>query len=392
MKKSIKSIVALVCICAVVAILMAITNVFTAPIISENENKKANAALLEVMPNGGSFEKVDISKHELPATVTEAYKAENGGYVIKLTTTGYSTGFVIMCGVNADGTVSGAVCLASTETLGKEQTYGQNFVGKDSDGVDAVEIISGATKTTAAYRSAIKDAINTAIILGGGSVDIRTEEEILNDNLSAALPTAEGKFSKHFFVEAIEGIDEIYFAENKSGAVCVIGEQFIATDASGKVTTSCDEATAKKVGDAIATINATTTTDVKLGDYEGLPSQLVWAKKTASGNYVLQIKGAGYGIQGGDEYHPASGEYIIIRVSMTKNGKIIDCLTVSQAETDGFGSACADEKFYSQFDGKTESDYKNIDAISGATYTTNGYTKAIERAFNSVKIFEGGAQ
>ena len=77
---------------------------------------------------------------------------------------------------------------------------------------------------------------------------------------------------------------------------------------------------------------------------------------------------------------------------MTKNGKIIDCLTVSQAETDGFGSACADEKFYSQFDGKTESDYKNIDAISGATYTTNGYTKAIERAFNSVKIFEGGAQ
>ena len=37
MKKSIKSIVTLVCICAVVAILMAITNVFTAPIISKNE-------------------------------------------------------------------------------------------------------------------------------------------------------------------------------------------------------------------------------------------------------------------------------------------------------------------------------------------------------------------
>lgn len=391
MKKSIKSIVALVCICAVVAILMAITNIFTAPIISENENKKANAALLEVMPNGGSFEKVDISKHELPATVTEAYKTENGGYVIKLTTTGYSTGFVIMCGVNADGTVSGAVCLASTETLGKEQTYGQNFVGKDSTGVDAVEIISGATKTTAAYRSAIKDAINTAIILGGGSVDIRTEEEILNDNLSAALPSAEGKFSKHFFVEIVEEIDAIYLADNKSGAVCVIGEQFIATDASGNVTTSCDEATAKKVSDAIAKINATTTTDVKLSDYEGLPSQLVWAKKTASGNYVLQIKGAGFGIAGDNEY-VMSGEYIIIHVSMTKDGKIIDCLTVDHSESKGYGDACADEKFYSQFDGKTESDYKNIDAISGATYTTNGYTKAIERAFNSVKIFEGGAQ
>ena len=79
---------------------------------------------------------------------------------------------------------------------------------------------------------------------------------------------------------------------------------------------------------------------------------------------------------------------------MTKDGKIIDCLTVSQKETDGIGSTCANEEFYSQFDGKTEADYKDIDAISGATLTTNGYTKAIERAFNSVKIFEakGGEQ
>ena len=392
MKKSILSIVALVCICAVVSVLMAITNQLTAPLIEKNESLKANAALLEVMPDGGTFEQIDISTYTLPSTVTEAYKASNGGYVIKLETTGYSSGFVIMCGVNADGTVSGAVCLASTETLGKEQTYGQNFIGKNADGVDAVDTISGATKTTAAYRSAIKDAINASIILGGGSVDIRTEEEILNDNLSATLPAADGKFTKYFFVEIIDGIDAIYLADNKSGAVCVIGEQFIATDASGNVTTTCDEATAKKVSDAIASINATTTTDINLDEYEGLPSQLVWAKKTASGNYVLEIKGAGYGITGGDEYHPASGEYIVIKLSITKDGKIIDCLTVSQKETDGIGSTCADEKFYSQFDGKTEADYKDIDAISGATLTTNGYTKAIERAFNAVKIFEGGAQ
>ena len=103
------------------------------------------------------------------------------------------------------------------------------------------------------------------------------------------------------------------------------------------------------------------------------------------------MRGAGYGINGGDDYHPASGEYIYIRVSMTADGKIIDCLTVSQKETDNIGSVCADESFYGQFVGKTEADYKEIDAISGATLTTSGYTKAIERAFASVKIFEGGA-
>ena len=77
---------------------------------------------------------------------------------------------------------------------------------------------------------------------------------------------------------------------------------------------------------------------------------------------------------------------------MTPNGQIIDCITVSQKETDGIGSVCADEAFYGQFVGKTEANYESIDAISGATLTTNGYKKAILRAFESVTIFEGGAK
>lgn len=396
MKNLIKSVVVLVCICLVVTVLMAVTNQFTAPIIKENQNAAENAALLEVMPEGGSFEKVNLSAFTLPATVSEVYCAKNGGFVIKLTTTGYSTGMIILCGINADGTVSGVVCLESTETLGHEKTYGANFIGKNAEAVESVDIISGATKTTAAYKSAIKDALNTAIILGGGSVDIRTEEEIFNDNLSAALPSAEGKFKQHFFVEVVEGIDAIYEAENKTGYVCIIGEQFIGADTTGKAVSECDAATTTVIAAAIEKISSTALTDIDLTKYADAPkdipiSYLTSAKTTATGNYVLEIKAAGYGITGGDEYHPASNEYIIIRVSMTKEGKIIDCLTVSQAETNGIGSACADEAFYGQFDGKTESDYLEIDAISGATLTTDGYTKAIGRAFTLVKFFEGGS-
>ena len=257
------------------------------------------------------------------------------------------------------------------------------MVGKNVDAIDGIDTISGATKTTAAYRSAVKDALNAAIILGGGSVDLRTEEEILQDNLSAALPAAEGKFTKYFFTEVIDGVSAIYLADNEQGAVCVIGEQFVAVDANGE----SDSDVAKN---AVAMAKATETTDVDLAAYEGLPSQLVSAKRTATGNYIIDIKGAGYGIAGGDEYHPASGEYIMIRVSVTAEGKIIDCLTLSQAETDGFGSACADESFYGQFDGKTEADYNNIAAISGATLTTYGYKTAISRVFGIVKIFEEG--
>ena len=55
MNKSIKSVVVLVCICMAVSALLAFTNHITAPIIKANEQKNANAALLELLPGGGSF-------------------------------------------------------------------------------------------------------------------------------------------------------------------------------------------------------------------------------------------------------------------------------------------------------------------------------------------------
>ncbi len=391
MKKYIKNLAVFVCICTVITLLLAVTNSVTAPVIEKNQNAAANAALLEVMPEGKGFEAADISTLTLPATVSEVHKETSGlGYVVKLTTAGYGTDFVIMCGVTADGVVTGAVCLSSNETLNKEKTYGESFKDKDAAGVDSVDIISGATKTTEAYKNAVKDALNTAVILGGGSVDVRTEEEILADNLSTAFPDGEGTFEKLFMVELVEGVDAVYEATNKKGYVLVSGEQFVGVKADGTVVTQGVENSAL-YADAVAVIKESSVEDIDISAYPDLEKTVVSAKKTASGNFILETKGAGYGIKGGDEYHPASNEYIIVRVSVTPDFRIIDCLTVSEAETDGLGDACADESFYGQFVGKTEENYKEIDAISGATLTTNGYTQAIERAFNAIKTMNGGA-
>lgn len=216
MLKNIKSVGVLVAICSVIALLLALTNQITAPIIEKNSAAAANQALLEVMPEGAGFESVDMGSYTLPATVTEAYKETSGkGYVIKLTTTGYGPGMVIMCGVSADGKVTGAVCLSSNETLSKEKEYGKNFAGKDAAGVEATDTIGGATMTTGAYKNAVKDALNAALVLGGEDVDIRTPEQILADNLAAALPAGEGKFTKMFLTEVIEGVDAVYSADNE---------------------------------------------------------------------------------------------------------------------------------------------------------------------------------
>lgn len=390
MKNSIKNLLVFVCICSFITLMLAFTNSFTAPIIEQNQNAAANAALIEVLPGGNGFENVDLGTYTLPATVSEVYKETTGkGYVVKLVTSGYGTGMTIMCGVDNDGVVTGAVCLSSNETLSKEKTYGENFLGKDADGVENVDIIGGATKTTQAYKNAVKDALNTVVILGGGSVDIRTEEEILNDNLSAALPEANGFFEKVFKVEDLPEIDEIYLGANNSGYVFVSGDKFVGTLYDGTVITEGVE-NAGMYTEAVNLINSRTVNDIDLSKYPELEKTTMFAYKTAQGNFVVETKGAGYGIKGGNEYHPASGEYIVVKVAMTPDGKILDCFTVSEGETDGLGDACADEKFYGQFKNKTQENYTEIDAIGGATMTTDGYKQAIERAFDAVNVLKGG--
>lgn len=390
MKKSIINLSVFVGICSVITLLLAFTNSITAPLIEANQKASENKALLEVMPEGKGFEMLDISEFTLPSTVEEVQAETSGlGYVVKLRTTGYGSDMIVMCGVKSDGVVTGAKCISSNETLGKEKNYGESFKDKDAAGVEAVDVIGGATKTTGAYKNAVKDALNTAIILGGGSVDIRTEEEILADNLSAAFPNGEGKFEKLFLTEVIENVDAVYVAENKAGYVFVSGESFIGINADGTAVIEGTE-NAEAFADAVSRIQSATTEDIDISAYEGLEKTVVSAKITSSGNYILETKGAGYGIKGGNEYHPASDEYIVVRVSMTPDGKIIDCLTVSQAETKNLGDACADESFYGQFAGKTEENYRDIDAISGATMTTDGYKQAIERAFDAVKTLKGG--
>ena len=169
----------------------------------------------------------------------------------------------------------------------------------------------------------------------------------------------------------------------------VSGENFVGVKYNGVVVTEGVE-NAEAYSVALWHIDGTEFEEIDLSAYPDLEKTTISAKKTLTGNYVVETKGAGYGIKGGNEYHPASGEYIVVRVAMTPDGKILDCITVSEGETDGLGDACADEKFYGQFAGKTQENYTEIDAIGGATMTTNGYLQAIERAFDTVNVLKGG--
>lgn len=391
MKEHLKSIISLTVICAVIAILLAATNSVTAPKIAQNENAAANEALLVVMPEAESFEKIeDFSSYSLPETVKEVYKEKSGGYVLKLETSGYSSGMILMVGVGADGKVTGATCIASSETLGYEKTYGETTKGQDINTIDSLDTIATATKTTAAYKAAVKDALGAAVLLGGGSVDLRDEAQIFNDNLSAALPSAEGKFSFQFVASPLKtpAVTSVYKADNESGYVFVCGEEFYAVSSTGEVKDGIDEGLKQGLIDDANLIKSETLTEIDTSKYE-LPTQIEKVYKTSKGNLVFDLKASGYGIYG-DKY-TKSGEYIKIKLSVSDDYKVICCETISQKETQGVGDACADPEFFTQFVGKDETNYSEIDAIGGATVTTQGYTTAILKALEAAKIIKGGA-
>ena len=159
MKRYGKSVIALVSICAVIALALAFTNSVTKGIIEENEKQAINESLLLVLPEGEEFEEIEFDPATGPSSVSSVYREAGGGYVFRLNATGYSSGMMILCGISADGRVSGSLCLSSGETLGYEKTYGDAVKGATLSTVDGVDAVSGATKTTEGYRNAVKDAL-----------------------------------------------------------------------------------------------------------------------------------------------------------------------------------------------------------------------------------------
>ncbi|MBO5945811.1 MAG: FMN-binding protein, partial [Clostridia bacterium] len=119
---------------------------------------------------------------------------------------------------------------------------------------------------------------------------------------------------------------------------------------------------------------------------------------TASGNYVFELNGIGY--KAG--YSGNANDFILISVAISADGAIIDCLTTKHKESKNYGDKCATDDYLDSWSGATSddvvisdgpigSDSTDTGAISGATYTSNGYQAAIKAAFTAFEIItEGG--
>lgn len=165
MKYILRLTLTLLLITAVVAGLLAFVNELTAGKIDELTRQKAEQAMREVLP-AQDYTPLDAA---LPQGVTEAYRAGDAGYVVRVAPNGFGGAIDLMVGVNADGTVNGVAVIAHSETasLGANCTReefraqyaggaGPFAVGQDGG---TIEALTGATVTS----RAVTDGVNAAL-------------------------------------------------------------------------------------------------------------------------------------------------------------------------------------------------------------------------------------
>ena len=165
MKYILRLTLTLLLITAVVAGLLAFVNELTAGRIDELTRQKAEQAMREVLP-AQDYTPLDAA---LPQGVTEAYRAGDAGYVVRVAPNGFGGAIDLMVGVKADGTVNGVAVIAHSETasLGANCTReefraqyaggaGPFAVGQDGG---TIEALTGATVTS----RAVTDGVNAAM-------------------------------------------------------------------------------------------------------------------------------------------------------------------------------------------------------------------------------------
>lgn len=163
----------LLLITAVVAGLLGLVNYLTEDKIDALTREKADKARQEVLP-AENYTEIDVgsdyNKSGAKVRITEAYRADDKGWVVRVGTNGFGGTIDMMVGIGADGKVSGVYIIDnSSETSGlgansKREDFRAQYVGKDGvlavdkDGGE-IEALTGATVTS----RAVTEGVNLAL-------------------------------------------------------------------------------------------------------------------------------------------------------------------------------------------------------------------------------------
>lgn len=158
-------------ITAIAALILAVVNSVTAPVIEANTIKTQNEAMRDVLPNTESFEKIEYTNDA--DCVSEIYKGDENGYVAMVKPYGYGGEVNIAVGIDNELKVTGIHIISQSETAGlgancEKKEWQEQFIGKtehievkkgNAEG-NQIDAISSATITSKAVTKGVNEALS----------------------------------------------------------------------------------------------------------------------------------------------------------------------------------------------------------------------------------------
>ncbi len=157
----------LVAVCAVIALLVATVNYFTAPVIERNNAEATRLAIEELFGQGVTYTDLETSDEKI--SLDTVYSVNLGesflGYCAKLSPTGFKGKVDLLVAFDGQGFVKNVKVTATNDetadigTKVKDVSFTDKFIGLPEGKKSASEyVISGATKTSKPVSQAILDA------------------------------------------------------------------------------------------------------------------------------------------------------------------------------------------------------------------------------------------
>lgn len=379
-------------VCALAGLLLSAVNSITAPVIAANQLKQVEATLETFFPNGEFTDVTDKYKTEDTDLIDGIYEAKDEGYVFTLHSTGYSSdGFTFAIAFDNDGNIVGYEGLENNETAGKgDKAFGDDYknqvIGLTS--TDSMPLISGATVTTKAVGVAVTQAEEVYNNIMGIAFDADAaannaenakpkSDATCTDNgdgtyackatgfageLTATVTVKDGKVES---VTDLEGddkdgymddwFDDLSMFDGVSSADevdALSGATGTSNAVKGMVQAALDMA------NGTSTSNEEATTDTTKEDSDV-------CSDNGDGSYACKAKGF-------------SGE--VTATITVKDGKVESVKDLEGAE-DGDGVGDDWFKDASSLEGVSSAD--EVEALSGATYTTDAVKTMIQAALDA---------
>ena len=400
MKRKMAAWIVLTIIAVVAALCLAVTNEVTKDVIARQAEEEAEAARKALVPEADSFEPLEAENVD---SLYRGVKAgEAVGYVAQVTVTGFGGPVEVTVGTKAGeavltGIKVGGSSFSETAGLGaksKEPQFMDQFAGVKapvmlSDDVendtDAQEIdaITAATITSSAVVRGVNQAVDAIAPYAGFETQQSGAQAVGEGRYAATKAGFNGDVYVEIALDDEKKISDIVIGDENFNESAGLGaraqepefyEQFIGQTGPFKLGENIDAITGATitstavvdaVNEALAAVNGTA------------PVQEEAAEPAQSAAAVVEERSAKAQGFGGE---------VAVKIGLDAEGKIaaIEIGDENFNETRALGGKAQEPEFYEQFIGQTGPFTlgENIDAITGATMTSQAVMDAVNEALD----------